>query len=70
MEERERKRQIREAWRRARDEMREAFRTTWQEGVTENDSLRRENFEAFLQNLAAKASEIGREVGEEARRFG
>ncbi|MDO8671094.1 MAG: hypothetical protein Q7O66_06640, partial [Dehalococcoidia bacterium] len=69
LDEREQRIQIREAWRRARDEMREAFRTTWQEGVAENDTLKRENFEAFVQNLAAKAGEFGREVGEEARRL-
>src|SRR3990172_8891841 len=70
MEERETRRQIREAWSRARDEMREAFRTTWQEGLAEGDNWRRESFEAFVQNLATKAKDFGREVGQEASRFG
>lgn len=70
MEEQERRRQAREAWRRARDEMREAFREAWRAGGLEYEARRTDNFELFVQELVAKAKKFGSEVGEEARRFG
>ncbi len=70
MDERERRREAREAWRRVRDEIGEAFRRAWKEERFDDEGRRHESLEESVQNIVVRAKEFGREVGEETSRFG